>query len=156
VILNEYPGGYMQNLQEELEYLIRSSLSASLAEKKGGIYLRTSLQVSEEERALLQTVARRCSTVTAGLLAAQMQIDSTPYEPLPARRSHSVHQFHAKPSQPRLDLEFTNGVGGFIDNGRAYQLQIDKGLPPLPWSKSWQAPISGSSSPKAGRHTPGR
>ncbi|HMO02821.1 MAG TPA: glucoamylase family protein [Oligoflexia bacterium] len=58
VILNEYGVSYLQNLNEEAAFTIRSSMSGSLVEKPGGIYLRSSQQISEEEKILLSSTAR--------------------------------------------------------------------------------------------------
>jgi hypothetical protein len=56
VILNE--GGYRQVLQERILGLIAAGTEAQRLDQSGGIFRRHSEQLSEEDRVLLQTVAR--------------------------------------------------------------------------------------------------
>lgn len=140
VILNEYPGGYLQALQEELEYLTRASVSGSLVDKKGGVFLRTMVQLSEDEKDLLFTVARVCLSGERGNLSSQIKFEEALSSPL-----------YRKPTQPRgtvesnlKALEFNNGIGGFSNDGRSYSLAVGEQLPPLPWCNILSNPNFGT------------
>lgn len=130
VILNEFPGGYFQHLQEEIEFLARASFSGGLIDKHGGVYLRTVGQLSEDERTLLSTVARVVLSGLRGNLASQLKFDETPHDapPVPVRTPTAARK------TANSDGEFFNDYGSFIENGKAYALDVQEGLPPLPWS----------------------
>ncbi|MCC6952674.1 MAG: cyclic beta 1-2 glucan synthetase, partial [Deltaproteobacteria bacterium] len=134
VILNEYPGGYLQNLQEELEYLIRSNPSGALSEKRGGVFLRTAQQLNDEERDLLHTVSRVILNGLKGTLAQQVRFDEKPFEPvLLTKKKLRVRSFE-KPDPVVAKGEYFNGIGAYTDDGKSYALSLHKALPPLPWS----------------------
>lgn len=134
VILNEFPAGYFQNLQEEIEGLVRASLSAGLIDKRGGVFLRTAQQLSEAERDLLQTVARVVLHGTRGSLSSQLKLDETSIEWLPLKDSIKSSGSTKEPltlSNP----QFSTKYGSFINNGAAFALQVNGyDGPPLPWS----------------------
>ena len=130
VFINEYPGGYLQILQEEIESLIRGSLSAALAERPGGIFLRSTTQMSEEERELLQKVARVVLNGSLGGLREQIKIDERQGEHVPKLKRSAARKFVA----PTLKREFENSYGGFVEDGKAYQLQVSEKRPPLPYA----------------------
>lgn len=136
IILNEYPGGYLQNLQEEIEFLIRASLSAGLAEKKGGIFLRNLQQISEEERDLLLCVARAVFLGHQGSLNSQLKFEELEARSIVGRRLRLLEkpptERPAAPTAP--EREFFNGYGGFIDHGKGYWVQVSDSMPPAPWS----------------------
>lgn len=133
VILNEYPGGYLQNLQEELEMLVRSSLSGALIDKKGGIFIRTSQQLSEVEKDLLLSVARVVVSGIRGSLGSQIKFDDGAVDWLPVA---PIRECLSKVgSELAGTLDFWNGVGGFLRDGNGYKMRVtDTELPPLPWS----------------------
>ena len=58
VIWNEDDSVYRQTLQDAIMDLVAASPEAALVDKPGGIFVRRGEQMSEEDRALLQTVAR--------------------------------------------------------------------------------------------------
>src|SRR5262245_12709566 len=58
VILNDSVTSYQQELQRELENMVRTGGLQSLQDKPGGIYLRRADQMSEADRILLHAVAR--------------------------------------------------------------------------------------------------
>ena len=135
VILNEYPGGYLQNLQEELEYQMRSSFSGYLIDKNGGVFLRNLSQVSQQEVDLLKTVAKVMLSGSRGALSAQLKPDEF------TNLKHSISEFNHQGKSRGLikkeikDCEFYNGVGGFVSNGDSYRIFIENNnFPPMPWS----------------------
>ncbi len=125
IILNEFPAGYMQNLQEEVEHLVRSSLSAGLLDKKGGVFLRTVHQISSQEQILLLSVARVVLNGALGGLLLQLKIDEAPKPWSPIPENETKLEKIALPSQG----EFRTSYGRFFENE-----YVVEGQPPLPWS----------------------
>ncbi len=136
VVLNEYPGGYLQTFHEELEALIKHGYSASMAEKHGGVYLRKLGQLSDNDVALVQAFARVVVNTSKGSLAQQLSFDIPDAEPLKSRKAlFSYVKEEAYPEfVPKSALEMFNGFGGFSDNGSSYSVIVKDGVfPPLPW-----------------------
>ncbi len=73
VIWNEDDSVYRQTLQDAIMDLIAASPEATLVDKPGGIFVRRGEQMSEEDRVLLQTVARVILLDDAGTLAEQVE-----------------------------------------------------------------------------------
>src|SRR4029077_3292336 len=58
MIWNEDSSGYRQTLQDEILAVIAAASETNLLDKPGGIFMRRSDQMSEEDKLLLQSVAR--------------------------------------------------------------------------------------------------
>jgi hypothetical protein len=58
VIWNEERAGYRQGLQEQIMGLIAAGIEAGVTNRPGEIFVRPAEQISNEDRVLLQTVAR--------------------------------------------------------------------------------------------------
>src|SRR5438445_8748439 len=101
--------------------LIAASPEAALVDKPGGIFVRRGEQMSEEDRALLQTVARVVLLDDAGTLFEQVErrgradVAIAPLKPT----RHLPEPTAPSPPRPR-DLAFFNGLGGFSRDGREY------------------------------------
>ncbi|MBX7143531.1 MAG: hypothetical protein K1X79_03695 [Oligoflexia bacterium] len=136
VILDEYPGGYLRNFHEELEFILRAGGNSAFVEQRGGLFLRSISQLSDEEVILLESVARVLLHGSHGSLSDQLQFKDV--EP-PRRRRKPIRLERAKPAARMIEhsgkRDFENDFGGFIDGGHIYEMTIsgDK-LPPLPWS----------------------
>lgn len=136
VILNEYPGGYFRNLHEELEFVMRAGGNGAFVEQRGGLFLRSASQLSEEEVTLLESVARVLLHGSKGSLAEQLKFkDEGPTR----RRRKPLALPPAEPSRKLLNnasqREFDNGIGGFVEGGSIYEMIVrGDALPPLPWS----------------------
>jgi cyclic beta-1,2-glucan synthetase len=135
VIWNDDDSVYRQTLQDAITDLVAASLEASLVDKRGGIFVRRGEQMSEEDRALLQTVARVILPDDAGSLVEQVdrrgRTDVTMPELKPSRR-----QIESSPTAelPRRDLMFFNGLGGFSRDGREYITTLGPNQStPAPW-----------------------
>ena len=135
VILNEHSGGYLQSAQDEIEFLIRSSFSAPLIDKKGGIFTRNLTQLSEEERDLIQSVAKVVLSGLRGSLTSQLRFEEPGQEWLPLELKRTPNYRLSAANHSNDKGEFYNGVGGFDEDGKSYSFSInDKTLPPAPWS----------------------
>jgi cellobiose phosphorylase len=135
VIWNEDSSGYRQALLDQIMGRIAASTEAQLLDKPGGIFVRRTEQMSEEDRILLQTVARVIITDTAGSLEDQVNqrasISSSMQRLVPLKTRYP--QTPTPPAPPR-PLEFFNGLGGFTSDGTEYVITTDaKSVTPAPW-----------------------
>jgi len=134
VIWNEDDSGYRQDLNERIKELVAASTHIHPIERPGGIFVRRSEQMSEEDRILLQTVARAVLTDSNGTLAEQLsrrrRIPAIIPALVPSREAESAAG-HLE-SEPLL---FSNGTGGFSQDGREYIISTSSSqLTPAPWS----------------------
>jgi cellobiose phosphorylase len=136
VIWNEDHAGYRQLLHEQIMGLIAAGLEAHVMDRPGGIFVRPSDQISNEDRILLQSVARAILTDNRGSLADQItrrgHVDVTVprLTPTRARRAEPL----PSAALPRHDLRFFNGLGGFTPDGREYVITTAQGhVTPAPW-----------------------
>ena len=73
VIWNEERGGYRQLLHDQIMGLIAAGQEAHVIDRPGGIFVRSAEQISNEDRILLQSVARAVFTDSQGTLAQQVK-----------------------------------------------------------------------------------
>ena len=152
VIWNEDTSGYRQVLQEEIMGVIGPS-DASLLERPGGIFLRRSDQLSEEDKILMQTVARLIVGDRDGPLSEQ--VNRRLHVEMPAWLfAHKgdgrfpivpVPQKVAPTKVERPDLVAFNGLGGFTNDGREYVIITTRETrTPTPWANVLANPWFGS------------
>ncbi|MCM2310227.1 MAG: protein ndvB [Steroidobacteraceae bacterium] len=138
VILNERVSSYVQDLQVALETLARTGLSRPRIHgdaARGGVYILRSDIISREARLVLLSAARAVVLSRRGSLAEQLdrlEPSGTPLLP-PAAVVHTAGaSSDAMPDVPAL--EFSNGLGGFADDGEAYVTILRDGrCTPAPW-----------------------
>ena len=135
VIWNEDDSSYRQMLQDAIMDRIAASPEATLVDKPGGIFVRRGELMSEEDRALLQTVARVVLLDDAGTLPEQIErrgrteVSISALKPLRRPLTPSM-----VPELPPRDLAFFNGLGGFSRDGREYVTLLTPGkTTPAPW-----------------------
>ena len=136
VIWNEDHAGYRQVLQEQIMGLIAAGIEANGTERPGGIFVRPVDQISNEDRILLQTVARAVITDSLGTLADQVNRRPLPTAPVPRLTPTRSHSPESSPfaTIARDDLLFFNGIGGFTPDGREYIITTTSGQKtPAPW-----------------------
>ncbi len=136
VIWNEDHAGYRQLLQEQILGLIAGGVEANVVDRPGGIFVRPADQISNEDRILLQSVARVIITDSRGTLAEQMN-HRAPAEARAPRLAPTRTHF-ASPKRtmkaPRRDLILFNGLGGFTPDGTEYVITLAEGkTTPAPW-----------------------
>ncbi len=139
VIINEDHTGYRQVLQDQIHGLIAAGIGVNGPGKQGGIFVRSSDQIPNEDWVLLQTVARVILSDTRGSLIDQVNkrgaiktniayLDPTSVAiPIQIGTSNTGLSL-------RTDLVFFNGHGGFTKDGKEYVIYTTKDKPtPLPW-----------------------
>ena len=136
IIWNEDRAGYRQLLHDQIMGLIAASVESNIIDRPGGIFIRPGDQIAEEDRVLIQTVARAIISDKRGSLAEQIKgrnVTETTAPVLIPTRTHRSEPMPVAPT-PRLDLTFFNGLGGFTPDGREYVITTASGqLTPAPW-----------------------
>src|SRR5262249_21561016 len=135
VILNDHATSYAEDLQDALQIAVRSSGAQMMIDKPGGVFIRRSDQLKEDERILLHAVARIVIVSERGSLEEQLTrrpiAEDLPPEFVPRA---------AAPAYPEAIVErgalvFLNGLGGFAHNAREYVTSLGEGQwSPAPWS----------------------
>ncbi|MEQ1828032.1 MAG: glucoamylase family protein [Pirellula sp.] len=135
VIWNEDDSVYRQSLQESILDLVSASPEAALVDRPGGVFIRRGEHMSEEDRALLQTVARIVLQGDAGTLTEQVNRRIRPETTMPRFRPGNARlEITTTLDSPKHDLEFDNGIGGFSRDGREYVITLKPGMvTPAPW-----------------------
>jgi cyclic beta-1,2-glucan synthetase len=136
VIWNEDHSVYRQDLQETITSLLAASPEAALLDKPGGVFVRRGEQLSDEDRILLQAVARVILLEEAGTLAEQIEKRGRGDSVLPALRiARRKPETLTAVEAPRRDLAYYNGYGGFTRDGREYVTILKPdATTPLPWA----------------------
>ncbi len=135
VILNEHPSSYRQELHEALLATVRSSPAAGMLDKPGGIFVRRTDVMPDEDRILFMTVAR--AVLVGGLGSLEQQIERKPRALRLPPEIAPPQSLRPRPHAPvpRPQLEFFNGLGGFARGGREYVTVLGDGQStPAPWS----------------------
>jgi len=135
VIWNEDDSVYRQALQDTIMDLVAASPEAALVDKAGGVFVRRGEQMSEEDRTLLQTVARVILIDDAGTLSEQAERRGRAEVFIPALRPSRGLSEPTSPTEATYrDLAFYNGFGGFSRDGREYVTILRPRLnTPAPW-----------------------
>lgn len=136
VIWNEDHAGYRQLLHDQIMGMIAAGLEASLIDRPGGIFVRSAEQIPNEDKILIQTVARVIISDKRGSLSEQISrriLTDVHYTQIKPTRSYRIPDPVTEPDL-REDLMFHNGTGGFTKDGREYIITTSPGhIPPLPW-----------------------
>ena len=135
VIWNENSSVYRDALSEKINDLI-SSEAKQPAGRQGRVYSRRADQMSEEDKILMQTVARIVITDRGGTLAEHLDRVARLTAPRPlfaaVKRAGPAKGTQAPALRP--DLVFFNGLGGFTRDGREYVISTGPSkTTPAPW-----------------------
>jgi cellobiose phosphorylase len=146
VIWNEDRGGYRQLLQDQIMGLIAAGVEAHVIDRPGGIFVRRAEQIADDDRILLQSVARAVVTDRRGSLVEQVMRRG----PAEARVPRFVPTRLARgdgpiaPPQAR-ELVLFNGLGGFTPDGSEYVVTSLPGeATPAPWCNVIANPAFGT------------
>ncbi|HKQ23804.1 MAG TPA: glucoamylase family protein [Burkholderiales bacterium] len=147
VIWNEDRAGYRQLLQEQIMGLIAAGVETHVIDRQGGVFVRPAEQISDEDRVLLQTVARAIISGSRGTLAEQInrrgpaEVRVARFVPTRIQRSETV----TTTATARTDLLLFNGLGGFTPDGREYVISTAPNqVTPAPWSNVLANPQFGT------------
>jgi cyclic beta-1,2-glucan synthetase len=154
--LIEEMSGYHEEVYQQAQAAVRASDSRHLADRPGGIFVRKTSHVPEEDRVLLLTAARVVLAGDQGSLGTQIDVreggPALPPRPLrmgPMGRKKSEWPGLSTagpiaPSSPfrPAGLRFFNGTGGFSADGREYVLAAGA-VPPAPWINVVANPLCG-------------
>jgi cellobiose phosphorylase len=136
VIWHEDHAGYRQLLHDQIMGIIAAGTETNVIDRPGGIFVRSADQISEEDRILIQAVARAIITDSRGSLADQLnrrRVGAAEVPLLVPTRTHRSEPL-AQAASPREDLRFYNGMGGFTPDGREYVITTAQGqVTPAPW-----------------------
>ncbi|MDB4980862.1 MAG: cyclic beta 1-2 glucan synthetase, partial [Myxococcales bacterium] len=138
VIWNEDTSGYRQALHEEILGVVGTSSEGSLIDRPGGVFLRRADQLSEEDKVLMQTVARLIILDSDGPLLEQMNrrhhVEMPPaLAPLKDRATPVSPSVRSSPKRG-AGLDAFNGLGGFSADGTEYVITTTRAAPtPAPW-----------------------
>jgi cellobiose phosphorylase len=135
LIWNEDSSIYRDSLGEKISGLIIANTKEQSG-RNGGIFLRRADQMSDDDRILMQTVARIIISDRAGTLTEQLADMAQPkvhYLPfIPTRKDDSEEGL--QDSAERSDLVYFNGLGGFTGDGREYVVMTSRfKTTPAPW-----------------------
>jgi cellobiose phosphorylase len=147
VIWNEDHGAYRHELQDQIVSLISSEAVTRLTHNKpGNIYIKSSDQLSSEDRVLFESVARVILNDKDGNLAEQIARHHPEkiLPPLLELKPISPYSDNLPLTLPD-DLLFFNGTGGFTPDGKEYKIKINKNeTTPAPWVNVVANPYFGS------------
>ena len=142
VIWNEDRAVYRQLLQDQITGLISAGVGPKVIDRPGGIFVCRAEQLADEDRILIQSVARVIVSDRRGTLSDQVTRRSQadlrpPHLTLPRfrpTRSYRPDAVDASRTGRTGDLMFDNGIGGFTADGRTYVITTTGAAPtPAPW-----------------------
>ncbi|MDT8385681.1 MAG: glucoamylase family protein [Gammaproteobacteria bacterium] len=146
VIVNEDFSGYRAVLQDLIMGLINAGPEAQVLDKPGGVFVRRAEELTEDERVLLQTVARIVFSDTTVTLIEQVERRRVSPERASDLLEPSLPAL-AEPVYPLAPREriFSNGLGGFTPDGHEYVVTLEPGqTTPAPWVNVIASPHIGT------------
>ncbi|HEY8271977.1 MAG TPA: glucoamylase family protein [Pseudobdellovibrionaceae bacterium] len=135
VILNAKSSSYSQELQETLESMVHSRLSAPLPlpYSRGKVFILREEPLPREDRLVIYAEAR--ITLSAGHGSLSDQINRMLQPSVPPFTGRVYRDARAAVFLPPPPLEFFNGLGGFTPDGREYVIVLNNSSQntPAPW-----------------------
>jgi cellobiose phosphorylase len=145
IIWNEDHGGYRQVLQNQILGLLSPGAVSDIKDQPGGIFIRSSDQISNEDRILFQTVARVVISDRFGTLEEQIARRNKLRTQVPYFSPAKFYSTNFTSIVPAKDLQFFNGIGGFSPDGKEYVITTSPSqITPVPWSNVLANPDFGS------------
>lgn len=135
VIWNEDHGSYRHELQDQILGMITAGNSLT-SHIPGKIFVKSTEQISSEDRILFESVARIIITDNNGPLAEQISGNhanpaTSPLLDVKPVRSNVISFENL--TMP-YDLKYFNNTGGFTADGKEYKIVIDNNsVTPAPW-----------------------
>ncbi len=144
VICHETDSAYLRALQEQILAVIAATGPSSALDVPGGIFVRRLEQFADEDRVLVQVLARILLREGGGDLPQQDLRWARPTLTMPRLVPTLPATLQAAALAPpplsrslpaRDELLFANTLGGFVKDGRAYQIETTAArLTPAPWA----------------------
>ncbi|HHY81107.1 MAG TPA: glycosyl transferase, partial [Clostridiales bacterium] len=136
VLLNEYGNSYEQPVQDRLQEMTAISHARDLMDKPGGVYIRQSANIPEEDLNLLFSAARLVLNGEDGSIADQLQVKYQPWDAMVLQAEKAEYRIISSESiKLPEDLLFVNDLGGFTRDGKEYIICLKKNeVTPMPWS----------------------
>lgn len=150
VIWYEDQSGYRQLLHDQIMGLIASGIDAQAIDRPGGIFVRLVDQIANEDRVLLQSVARAILSDQRGTLAEQIKRALPVPLRMPLLQPENTASYAGVTPQYEdtplpQGLLLANGMGGFSADGREYVIVTSADQrTPAPWSNVLANPQFGS------------
>lgn len=133
VVINEDYSGYRNDLQDQIQSLITAGTGNNPKDKQGGVFVRMADQISNEDKILIQTVARVIISDSFGSLEDHLERRLI-VSPIIPYLVQGKHQTTIKKTPDNRMLQFYNGIGGFSADGTEYIINTsEKKITPLPW-----------------------
>ena len=138
LIWNEDESGYRQQLQDQIMAAISLGAATQFLDRPGGIFIRRSEHMAEEDRILMQTVARVVITERDRSLADLVKNRGPTQVMMPLLRAKGPFRSAREQASDVIRLPkgliFANKYGGFSADGREYYIKISKdNMTPMPW-----------------------
>lgn len=139
-------GGYRQALHDQVLGLVASGPAAQVIDRAGGVFVRPLDAIPDDDRVLMQAMARVILTDDHGGLAEQLRrAAARKAEPAPAFVPAAPPQSYPPATLAVPDLVLDNGIGGFSADGREYVIRTGPGrATPTPWVNVLASPMFGT------------
>jgi cyclic beta-1,2-glucan synthetase len=133
VFVDEQASGYLTHEAGTLGAVLAHLEVDDWLNQRGGIYVLTADQISEDERRQLEASARVLFDTRDGSLSSRFARTPDPRPRLPRFAATSANHLASRPAMlPKL-LIF-NGLGGFAEDGREYVVSVGPAkITPAPW-----------------------
>ncbi|HUW26468.1 MAG TPA: glucoamylase family protein [Gallionella sp.] len=145
VIVNEDFSSYRAELHDQIVGLINAGPEAQIVDKPGGVFVRRAEELSEDERVLLQTVARIVFSDAVETLIEQTERRVSPErvsDRLEPTRRAAAEAIEPLAARTRI---FSNCLGGFTQDGHEYVITLEPGQrTPAPWVNVIASPYIGT------------
>lgn len=154
VILNEEGISYEHPLQDNLQRMILAHVHQSQPETPGGVFIRNSAKIDENELRLILCMACVVLRGARGPLRQQLV---APLPPANFAKWHvptkNISESISRPL-PFLELPYFNGLGGYSPDGKEYIIYLGPGTElPAPWINVIANPEFGTLVSEAGLGT---
>ncbi|WP_254512986.1 GH36-type glycosyl hydrolase domain-containing protein [Anatilimnocola floriformis] len=137
VIINDYPGSYIDALQDQMVALMQELNSTA---DKPSVFLLRGAHLPAEEQQLFETAAACVLRGEHGSLSQQLDAANQLAAETATYARDNNGAIIIRPAPPvdaakTQSLEFWNGVGGFAEDGKEYRICVrGDERPPMPWS----------------------
>ncbi|KAB3534392.1 glycosyl transferase [Alkaliphilus pronyensis] len=134
VIVNQDESNYLQALQGLLLDIVMTSHGRHIMDQRGGIFIRNTNIMPQEDVNLLYSVARVVLKGGEGSIGRQLSMSDYRAD-LPNDKKYPEKYVPYESKDEALELDFFNGYGGFSKDGREYIMNLKENLnTPAPWS----------------------